>query len=166
MNKQDYPQWLPQLFNVNVTCYEDWVVACNELMKVYENDFKLSVCQYDTYSIIISTKLIDGYENTFFHLTHQDYLHTGERLPDPPRARRLPWCRPLIMNHRDNMHVVENDYKESNGRIRTYIWLQDLNYIVIIEKRNNSAFLVSGHYVDGESNYRKYLKRCDGKKIH
>jgi len=59
------------------------------------------------------------------------------------------------------------DYREAKGRIRTYLWLESFDYVVILEKRKQRigmvAFLITAFYVEGESRKRsltsKYSKR-------
>ena len=72
---------------------------------------------------------------------------------DPRRAERLPWCRPTI-EHCSDPEVRIWDYREGNGRIRTYVWLQNYDYVVVLEKRSlrggrSIAFLITAFYVSG-----------------
>ena len=63
-------------------------------------------------------------------------------------------------------------YRKGNGRIRTYVWLEDLDYVVVLQKRPVRtrrgpiaiAFLVTAFHLDGEGSRRwfrrSYEARC------
>ena len=92
---------------------------------------------------------------------------TKERLLDPRRAERLPWCCPAIEN-KDDCVVTVWDYQEAKGKIRTYLWLESWDYVIILEKRKRRigtiAFLITAFHVDGNSR-RKNLRGKHSKKI-
>lgn len=52
------------------------------------------------------------------------------------RAKRFPWCRPTIDNYNE---ILFWDFvgRERTGKVRTYIWLRDLDYIVILQKTSD-----------------------------
>lgn len=86
----------------------------------------------------------------------------GGRTFDPRRAERLPWCGLTISNSKDPFVTVW-DYMEGGGRIRTYIWLETLDYVVILEKRRQRigtiAFLVTAYHVLEERSKTLSLER-------
>ena len=75
----------------------------------------------------------DPHEEGFWHLVTRDDKETGERLLETPRAKRLAWCRATI-DHCGEAEVLVFDYLEGNGKVRTYLWVKDCDYVVILEK--------------------------------
>ena len=108
----------------------------------------------------------DGREKIFWHLTTRevkptpiprrkrrfypkDQTHTkAERYPDLRRCERLPWVRALIEKTGES-EVLAWDYEEWNLTIKTYIWLKDYNFVVIMKKYpDNKRRLITSFYVD------------------
>lgn len=93
-------------------------------------------------------------------------MQTKERLFDPRRGERLPWCGPTISNAADGAVKVW-DYMEASGGLRTYVWLEGWDYVIVLEKRQmrvgEVVFLITAFYVDGDSRRRslrgKYERR-------
>jgi hypothetical protein len=108
----------------------------------------------------------EGFEEAFWHLITRDDASIGARLFDPRRAERLAWCGPII-RHCDDASILRWRYRESRGQIRLYLWLQDYDYVVILEERDTRRgrgyFLITAHHLDGEGRrrnlQRKYEKR-------
>ena len=153
------PKWLPPKIDTNGV----WEIVLIKLYNVFDNDFIIKKCHFDTYKIIFDDRKIDSpYEEGFWHLISQVNHTTNQREPDFPRAQKLPWCKPVIENHNDDL-IKCWDYEEADKRIRTYIWLEDSDYIVIIENKKAIAFLVSAFHVYDEFSRlkltRKYSKR-------
>ncbi len=59
---------------------------------------------------------------------------------------------PVIANSTEP-EVEVWDYEEGRGRVRTYVWLRDHDYLVVLEKRQKRiglvAFLVTAFHIDG-----------------
>lgn len=58
------------------------------------------------------------------------------------------------------------DYEEGSGKIRTYLWLESLDYVVILEKqrkgkKREAAFLVTTFHLDGESTRRSMRRKYE-----
>lgn len=88
-------------------------------------------------------------EEGFWHLITREDKKLKERLPDFPRAERITWVRPII----ENFSTVGMDcwkYLEGNGQLRYYLHAKAVNYLVILEEKPKSFFLVTGFYVDSE----------------
>lgn len=157
--------WLPSMVSVNGV----WEEVVVRLYQVFETDFKHGKPTFEKCPIWWDRRVLpgDSYEEGFWHLITKTDFATKERIPDFRRAERLPWCAPTIRNSAD-IAVKVWDYKEGSGRIRTYLWLENLDYVVILEKRKskkgNVAFLVTAFYLDGASRRgamrRKYERRC------
>lgn len=108
----------------------------------------------------------ERYEEGFWHLITKTDQQSNERLLDPRRAERLPWCKPTLTNSSDPQVKVW-DYREANNKIRTYVWLENWDYVIVVEKRQHNrgiiAFLITAYHLDYNSTRRnlkaKYEKR-------
>ncbi len=157
------PTWLPAL--VSISGEPNQVFA--RLYKIFEADFKQTERALEGVSIRWDNRILEGkYEEGFWHLITKQDQEAKERLLDPRRAERLPWCGPTITNAKDSVVKMWN-FREANRRLRTYLWLEAWDYVVILEKRQQSgreiAFLITAFYVEGNSTRKrlrdKYAKR-------
>jgi hypothetical protein len=160
------PGWLPEIISVNGEYRE--VVA--RLYVIFETDFKVARPRLGKLQVWWDKRILPGeqYEEGFWHLITRSDRATLDRLHDPRRAERLPWCRPTICHHADPA-VTAWDYREATGKVRTYLWLEQIDYVIILEKRPTKshgtvAFLVTAYHVDGEDTRRslrqKFDRRC------
>ncbi len=78
----------------------------------------------------------------------------------------MPWCAPCILHDQDPALLVW-DYREASRRVRTYLWFDEGDYVVILEKRPHRqgeiAWLVTAHHVDGDSTRRKLRRKYAAK---
>jgi hypothetical protein len=140
------------------------------LYEIFKRDFKETQRTLNGKLVWWDKRILAGdrYEEGFWHLISKSQWRTtaGERSFDPRRAERLPLCGPTISNANDNCVKVW-DFKEATGRLRTYVWLEDWDYVIILEKREQRKgqifFLITAFYVDGDSKRRnlrsKFNKR-------
>jgi len=153
------PVWLPDIVSVD----GEWEQVLSRLYAVFEADFKVTGCSFQEKPVWWDRRILPGdrYEEGFWHLISKQDQKASERLFDPRRAERLPWCRPTLVNSRE-LELKVWDYREAGGRLRTYVWLRDWAYVVILEKKmqrcGEVAFLITAFYVDGDSK-RKDLQR-------
>lgn len=159
------PHWLPEIIEVNGS----WSDVITRLYDIFRTDFVLGRPNYDGLPIWWDQRKLDGdsREEGFWHLVTKDDRESGERLPDFPRAKRLPWCRATIeMNAPPDVLVF--DYEEGKGKIRRYLWVHECDYLVVLEKRRRNGkdraySLVTAFYLDGSSSrmkiQRKYKNR-------
>jgi hypothetical protein len=159
------PAWLPAKADVSYSSDKDWDLLVKRLYDIFVYDFIQEKCVFNGYCIIFDTRKIDSlYEEGFWHLISRDDNKIKQRLFDPDRACRLPWCNPTLENFADPAVCIW-DYLEEDNRVKTYIWLIDFDYLIIIEKKNNRkfAYLITAYHVDGKSTSRslreKYKKR-------
>jgi hypothetical protein len=159
------PTWLPSLYNFEVIKSEDWYDIEETLFSIFYHDFIERICFYESLVMIIDRSIDprSGLERTYWKLiSKRNSRDMWDRYQDFDRARRLPWCRPVIEYHSDKLNLLEWDYLENNDKVRTYIWLKNLDYIVIIEKKKEKfAILISAHYIDGEGSRNKYQTKFD-----
>lgn len=142
------PNWLPEIIN----CDGDWSQVAQRLYAIFEDHFKINPPMFQQRRVLISRdKSGSLYEITFWHLIGGNHL-----TPDFRRAERIGWCRPLIV-HYDDPRVFCFDYMEKSKECRTYFWLKECDYVVVIQKERKHpiAHLVTGYHLDGKSGLRK-----------
>ena len=156
---ENRPDWLPDLISTDGNWKEE---ILPNLYNIFRKDFIYGRPKLDDKEVYWNkTKDKDNkYENGFWHLITIDNSNSNERIFDPRRAERLPWCAPSI-KHFNNDIIKYWEYKESANRINIYLWLENLDYVIIFEKRNikgdNIAFMLTAYYVG--SSTKKKLRR-------
>ena len=135
------------------------------LYSIFENDFKKNTVCYKNIKVIHNPKIeLDGQgkEEGFWHVISKDN-NVNNRLIDYPRAKRLHWAKPL-MEEGINPEIKIWEYQEGNKdkNIITYIWLENYDYIVILQKNKEYFYWISAFYVEKWNKrelYNKYQKR-------
>lgn len=156
---ENRPDWLPDLISTDGNWKEE---ILPNLYNIFRKDFIYERPKLDDKKVYWNkTKDKDNkYENGFWHLITIGNSNSNERIFDPRRAERLPWCAPSI-KHFNNDIIKYWEYKESANRINIYLWLENLDYVIIFEKRNikgdNIAFMLTAYYVG--SSTKKKLRR-------
>lgn len=148
-----------------------WQEVITRLYAIFEKNFKRTRRKLTRMPVWWDCRVLEGdrYEEGFWHLiTRVTRVHKDkkERLFDPRRAERLPWCGPIIGNAKDRAVKVWN-FREAKSRIRIYVWLEDWDYAIILEKKSSRvgqvAFLITAFHVDGDSRRKnlqnKYLRK-------
>lgn len=150
------PTWLPALADTNGT----WEQIQDRLYQIFNHDFRKKGCSFNGQKVMWDTrKLEDNFDEGFWHLITKENSSTRVREFDPPRAKRLPWCKPIIESS-TNSDVKLWKYKEK-GRKNIYLWLEHFDYVVIIQDRGKVVFLVTAYFVEGESSRRNLRKKYD-----
>jgi len=118
------PDWLPEIVSVS----GEWKEVLVKLYKIFDLDFRQTGCWFEGCPIWWDQRRLDNspYEEGFWHLITKFDYSQQERLVDPRRAERLPWCKPTIMNC-SAPEVKAWDYKEATHKIRTYLWLKKVS---------------------------------------
>lgn len=154
--------WLPQLELYNST-ETRWCEYEDHLYSIFRNDFIDSFPIYNGSKVKIRYHPIEnGKEESFYHVTCQDYLKSGKRVPDFRRCERIRWVRKFIENsvcgkECDNCSGIKVWDQEIHGKIRTHILLEEERYMVVIEKRPRYCLLITAFYFDKEHKLRKKL---------
>ncbi len=157
------PDWLPDIVSVS----GEWEKVLARLYRIFDHDFRQTGCSLESMPVWWDRRKLDDspYEEGFWHLITKFNHSQQERLWDPRRAERLPWCKPTI-THGDDPEIKAWDYEEARRKIRTYVCLENWDYIVILEKRNlrggrTIAFLITAFYVEGNSTRRKLQRKYE-----
>lgn len=159
------PRWLPKMICVD----GDGDEVLRKLHQIFETDFKRFNRMLGQRRVWWDRQVREdgkGYEEGFWHLIARDDIRTSQRLFDPRRAERLPWCGPAISNYQDSA-VKSWDYREASSRVNTYVWLEALDYVVILRKKDfrkyRVAFLITAYHVDGPSTRNRLSKKFENR---
>lgn len=160
------PLWLPAILNLDGS----WERTIEKLHEIFQRDFIAGKPTLGTIPVWWNNRKLDGrYEEGFWHIITEVDHNTGDRIPDFERAKRLPWCAPTIINWSDPS-VKCFDYTEYDGKVKTYIWLEQWDYVVVLIKRNGRlgmvAFLVTAYVIGGKSSREKLRKKYDDRIIN
>jgi len=138
------PAWLPEMAPVNPWTNETFGI----LYAIFEKDFKDSHPVYEGKVVWFFPDLEDDKEKIFWHMTSREDEETGARLPDLRRSARLPWARPMI-DKASQPEILAWDHEEGDKTIKTYVWLQDLDFLVLMKKYpDGGRRLITSYYVD------------------
>lgn len=154
------PEWLPAIISVN----GEWDKVLETLYGIFKTDFVEGKPLLNKSKVWWNRRIWDGdkYEEGFWHLISKDDDSTNERLFDPRRSERLPWCRPTI-DHFNDSAVRHWDYRVSRSRTETYLWLENFDYVIVFQKRKQNIgtvyFLITAYYVDGDSTKRNLRRK-------
>ncbi len=153
------PLWLPGLVSINGDPKE----VFQRLYDVFYQDFHVDGCRFCGLSVNWDRRREPGdlYEEGFWHLITKFDSQQAVRLMDPRRAERLPWCRPVILHHADPVVKVW-EYKQGKHR-RTYVWLEQEDYVVVLQRRRTQVFLVTAFYVEGSQTRRKLQRQFENR---
>lgn len=154
------PDWLPPMLDLN----GDWNTVVHELYAVFTRDFTRGALNVAGEPVWYDRKMVDGYEACFWHLITRNNQQTGDRQPDFRRAERLPWCAAILRNANDPA-VMFWRYREGSGSIRTYAWLEEGDYVVVLERKPMKigpvAFMITAYHIDGASRRRNLRRRYE-----
>jgi len=159
------PPWLPDILELN----GEWDTIINRLFLIFKRDFHQKRPYFQGSPVWWNNRILPGekYEEGFWHLITRTDSIKRERLFDIRRAERLPWCNPIITYSHEDKYILIWDYKESKERIRTYLWLKDFDYVIILEKKEKRvgtvAYLITAFYIDGSSSRKKIQRKFNNK---
>lgn len=148
-------------------CCED-TKKIDFLYEIFKNEF-IDVDVHLNGTIYIDPKTHDkedDKEKIFWHIiTRKD---RDVRNFDIPRACRIKWIKPIILNFlSENIKLFY--YYEDNRKIRLYLWAFQNDFVVILQKLgNSSSYLVTSFYIDNqrkkdifEKKYKDYNDKID-----
>jgi hypothetical protein len=149
------PSWLPEMFRV-----DPWTEKSFDILyEIFKQSFISSKAYYKGFVVWFFPEKEDSRETIFWHLTTREDKESGVRLPDFRRCERLPWARPMIDNANDPS-VFAWDFEEGNGDIKTYVWLKDFDYLIILKKyKDGQRRLITSFWVEYQNFKEKLLKK-------
>jgi hypothetical protein len=158
----DIPDWLPPLvlfgdYGGNWDAYLDAIYAW------FKQDFIDSKPVFQGRRLGLKRyPLVHGKEATFWHMTSEG-MDESNRTPDLRRCERIRWPKPVI-EHSGNPKVKYwVSVKRNEDRI--HIWLEKLDYVVVLADRKDfilpwTAFLVTREHTRAKlrKEYEAYWK--------
>ncbi|MFC2032805.1 hypothetical protein ACFLUS_05600 [Chloroflexota bacterium] len=152
------PSWLPPALKY-ANYKGDWTQFLRVIYSIFEQDFKKTNIQYEGVKLSFDARIENGKEMVFWHLIQRDNDKLDDRLPDFRRCERIPWPKPIIEHpHESSVSVWENTRKK---QIRILMWLEALDYLVVLGKRPKEIILITAYCTDIESQRRKIIKERD-----
>ena len=163
------PAWLPAMLDLE----GEWEEIVDGLYDVFCRDVKQARLQYNGLPLWWDQRIFpdDKYEEGFWHVISETDRTSGKRNPDFRRAEKLSWFGPIIQNC-GHPEVSCWEDAESGGGPRTYLWLEELNYVIVLKKLSkvNRAgikfevmMLVTAYCTDGartQEKLRRGRARC------
>ena len=152
------PSFLPPMLNLD----GEWNDILSLLYNIFVRDFKETKTYHRGKRIIYNGAIKEdglGKEEGFWHVVSKKDKKSGDRFIDYPRAERLPWAKPL-MESPERLEIKVWQYQEgsSDKGLRTYIWLDNYDYALILQRKKNVYYWVTAFYID--LNWKKQdLKR-------
>ena len=155
--------WLPD--PLRYSDFEgDWEGFLNTVYQIFERDFKQSRPSYEGRTVVHDARIEDGKEAAFWHMTCRYESKTRNREMDLRRCERTPWPRPMIEHPADKaVSVWKSERKKPRGprQTRVLIWLENLDYIVVLAERPRQMILVTAYCTDVKSHKKKLRKERD-----
>jgi len=157
------PPWLPK--ELQYADYNgDWDKFLEVVYRIFEHDFKSSCPTYKGFPLVYDSKLESGKEVAFWHLIQRHDCRAQDRVPDLRRCERIPWPNPIIEHSSDRaVSVWKNKRKKPNRGLRTSVllWLEKLDYLVVLGERPQKMVLVTAYCTDIKSQREKLVKERD-----
>jgi len=160
----DSPAFLPPMLALD----GEWAAILERLYSVFRRDFKESQAYHRGIRVIYNGNIKDDGEDKeegFWHVVSRDNKNTGDRIIDYPRAKRLPWAKPL-MESPENPAIKVWQYKEGteDKGLRTYIWIEDYDYVLIMQRKKHVFYWITAFHVGSQYKkndlQKKYEKRA------
>jgi hypothetical protein len=168
-------EWLPPLVEVSPWEYSEQNNTYEMLYQIFSSDIKGCNLKYVGSDVWIFPDIDNGKEKIFWHLTSREEkarkvprrkrkfydgdMIPAQRYPDLRRSERLSWVKPLIENPNES-EILTWNYKEGDGVIKTYVWLKDYDFVVIMKKyQDGSRRLVTSFYVDSDYTYKDFERK-------
>lgn len=159
--------WIPDL--IYFDDYDgDWTAYQEALYLIYKQDFLDSQPIYEGKRVQVRKYPIEfGKEESFFHITCQDYQENHDRVPDFRRCERIRWVRKFIENYNcdptqcEDCEGIKVWIECHKGKDRVHLLLEEERYIVVLEKREKYCLLVTAFYIEHDHTLDKKLKKYE-----
>lgn len=156
--------WLPPCLDTNGS----WDEILTRLWEVFDQQITSGLFLKGR-PVWHDQRISEGKPEGFWHITHRDELvydpkrraKVKQRIFDPARSACLPWLRAILENHHRD-EVLMWDYREEDGRLTTYLWLESLDYVIVLAhwntNRGNTVYRIITAYVTDYPRKREQLR--------
>lgn len=152
------PSWLPE--ELHYGDYDgDWERFLSDVYGIFERDFKRSKPYYRGQAIPFDSKIENDKEAAFWHIVQREDPKSHEKVPDLRRCERMPWPRPMIDHPSDSVVSVWENVR--NKQTRILIWLEQLDYLVVLVKKPKVTILVTAYCTDIPSMHTDLIRERD-----
>lgn len=153
------PEWLPNL--VLLEKYQNnWDKYIEALYDYFCKDFVYDKPLFRGTMLVLKRLPLgkDGKEATFWHMISEGRIEQ-ERTPDLRRCERIRWPKPIVEHSEcNNIKVWEN---ERRGEKRICLWFEDIEYLVVLAKRNGYILFWTAYLVKENHKKRKLNKEFE-----
>lgn len=157
MSVSPFPEELPALISCAGECRD----VADRLYECFCSDFQQASTKHRNVPVRHDRNVgALGMEDGFWHLITREEKGDGkERFLEVKRAEKVAWAHPLIeCGPHPKIRVWDYDTGNKRKGIRTFIWLEDHDYVAILKRAGQAYFLVTAYDVDGPHR-RKYFER-------
>ncbi len=132
----------------------------DHLFSIFTRDFIKSPPLFRGNKVFYNNTDDGGKPNTFVHITTETNRETKKRELCIRRCERIAWVRAIIENSDDSAVLVWNKEQHTTRgwKTRTYLFLEQENFLVVLEKKLKGHFMITVIYVDNPNQKRKHLK--------
>lgn len=153
------PDWLPPIsrledFEGDATKY------LAHIFSLFTRDFITTAPTFKGKKVFYDKRNDNGKPAAFGHITTEDDRNTKQRELSLRRCERIAWIKAIIEHANDPLVLVwEKEQKTSKRRaIRTYLFLEQENFLVILQEIKYGHYMITAIYVDNPNQKRKHLK--------
>lgn len=153
------PAWLKP-----ISCLEDFDgevdTYLEHIFSLFKRDFIDSPILFKGKRVFYDKSDDNGRPAAFVHITTEENKKTMEREICLRRCERISWVKAIIENYEEPQVLVwEKEQATSKRRaIRTYLFLEQENFLVILQELKHGHYMVTAIYVDIPHQKRKHLK--------
>lgn len=163
-----YCDWLPDLLEYD-DIYPNLEIYDNAVYNIFKCDFIDSSPTFNGLKVAIrKNPLVNGREQTYYHITSKDYDYSNNRYLDKLRCERIRWVRQII----EHFDCNKQSCLDCNGikawsthhvrnQVRIKILFPEKRYVVILEQRPTYYILVTAYYLEYDHAIRKLLKEFE-----
>ena len=154
---------------VEKTDEENYKSYLNRLYEIFKSEISNNL-YLNGKEVRIKNHMPEGHdkEEAFYHLTCTDYKGKIEyRVPDLQRSKRINLIKPIIDNvnncpcEEQNCGTIllwKETIKHKPRYPRYHLFLQDMDYLVVLEDRKNYYLIITAFYVNSGQK-RHYLEK-------
>lgn len=159
MPPNNRPEWLSPLlkledFGGDATAYLD------SLFEVFTSSFITTPLMFRGRRVFYDGTDFNGKPKAFDHITTETNKETGERDLCLRRCERIGWIKDIIENCNDSAVLVwEKEYypQGKGAQKRTLLFLEQENFLIVLNELKNGQMLVTAIYVDYPNKKRRHL---------